>query len=269
MRLNLIDRIDKYLMEGGSRKRERHYPSDISACSRQLYYKWTSEKVSNPITAGAFWKMRSGDSLHQMIVQFLKDSGIELVPEVAARQRILGLKYEFSYRMDLLFIKPDTDKVCGIEIKTSYGRGIVAIQKDGMPKESDLLQVICYMHLENINEYYIIYFGRDNAYRTQFCVTSDEHGKYYVDGGLTGFSWQRVVEKLKYIEKAIDMKQLPDRDYQVAIKNGEIKDKFQKDKVVYKSDWQCNYCQWVNYCWQNEVKKYKSGDNSDVFCEGN
>jgi hypothetical protein len=64
------------------------------------------------------------------------------------------------------------------------------------------------------------------------------------------------------LEVSVYAKTIPDREYQVAIKNGEIKDKFQKEKIEYKSDWQCRYCSYANNCWKEELIKYKNFDNS-------
>ena len=49
--INLITQIDNYLLDKEHKLREAHYPSDISDCMRKLYYKWTQEPESNPITA--------------------------------------------------------------------------------------------------------------------------------------------------------------------------------------------------------------------------
>ena len=238
--MNLIDKIDKYLCESGSRPRERHYPSDVSSCLRKLYYKWNSVGESNPTDAGGFWKMRMGDSLHTMIFEFLKDAGLEIQNEVANRKQIEGLKHELSYRIDNLFVDEDGE-TSGIEIKTSYGRGIVAIQKSQAPKESDLNQICLYMNLEKIPKFYLLYLGRDNGYRTQFLIDYRE-GKLCANGKVTGVEYDTLIDRLALLEFHLENGKLPHREYMVAIKNGEIRDKYQADKVMYKTDWQCSYC---------------------------
>lgn len=131
--MNLIDKIDNYLIQKEYHKRESYYPSEVNKCIRQLYYRWTEQKESNPITAGAIWKMRIGDSIHDMIHDYLKNSGLEIVPEVSFKKDI-GLKYPLSGRIDDLFIDEDGE-LAGIEAKTSYGQGIINIQKSGHAKE--------------------------------------------------------------------------------------------------------------------------------------
>jgi hypothetical protein len=51
----------------------------------------------------------------------------------------------------------------------------------------------------------------------------------------------------------------PDREFKAAIKDGEVKDKFQRDRVEYKGDWQCNYCDWKDECWSHHINASKSG----------
>ena len=253
--MNLINQIDNYLIKKEYHKREAYYPSEVNKCIRQLYYRWTEQKESNPITAGALWKMRIGDAIHDMIHEYLLASGMEIVPEVSFKKDI-GLKYPLSGRIDDLFIDEDGE-LAGIEAKTSYGRGIIEIQKIGIPKREDWNQVTVYINCNSsIKRFYIIYFGRDNAYRTQFVI---ERSKFTEDNANV------LYKKFAFLEEHTLNKSLPDREFQVAIKNGEIKDKFQKNKIEYKSDWQCRYCAFMNHCWKNELLKYKNTDNSECF----
>jgi hypothetical protein len=46
-------------------------------------------------------------------------------------------------------------------------------------------------------------------------------------------------------------------DYTAAIKDGEIRDKFQRNNVEYKTDWQCNYCDWRRKCWADKLESGK------------
>jgi len=262
--MNLINKIDKWLLEGEGRKRERHYPSDVTKCTRQLFYKWTSTKPSNPIEAGAMWKMRAGDALHEMIMEFIDHMGYEIIQETAGRQKYRILQYEISYRMDGIFIDPSNDDICGLEIKTSFGRGIKEIQKKQEPKQSDIAQVIMYMELEHFDRFYLFYFGRDNAYRTQFEFIRKADGIYY-NNKKSVITFDQLLDKLNLIEYYVDNNKLPEREFKVAIKNGEIKDKFQKNNIMYSSPWQCRYCSYANHCWKEDLETYKNSDNSETL----
>ena len=38
-----------------------------------------------------------------------------------------------------------------------------------------------------------------------------------------------------------------------AIKDGEIKKQYQRDNIIYKSDWQCMYCGHRSLCWRDKL----------------
>jgi len=266
--MNLIDKVDNLLLEKEGRKRTSHYPSDITACNRQLYYKWVSMPKSNPMEAGAIWKMEFGNAIHELFGKWLQGLNISVETEVPIKQQIGQLKYPISGRIDNIFIDPDTGDKCGIEVKTSFGRGIKQIQKLQQPKEEHLWQVAIYLNLtDDIKRFYLVYIGRDNSYRTQFEITEYDktHLKIMTGGRLWGYDFQTIILKLSQLENCIEEIILPDRSYQAAIKNGEIKGKFQYQNQQYKSDWQCVYCQWRNLCWASELDKYKNSNNSGAF----
>jgi hypothetical protein len=267
--MNLIDKIDSYLIERERKKRVSHYPSDASKCLRQLYYKWTDEKESNPIEAGGYWKMSMGNKIHDLINEFLENAGLEIVNEISVKKEIEGLKYPISGRIDNIFIDEDST-MSGIEIKSTYGAGVRAIKNKGL-KESDIFQVLIYMSLSEIKRFYVLYIGRDDGYRVQF-VIDIRNDLFCVDGKPIIITFKDIVFRLKLLELAIERREIPDREFKAAIKNGEIKDKFQKDKVIYKTDWQCSYCSYKNKCWKDDLEKYssklfihKDSDNSELF----
>jgi hypothetical protein len=260
--MNLINDIDNFLVEKNTRKRESHYPSDISSCMRKLYYKWKDEEESNPTDAGGYWKMSMGNAIHDLINEFLEKAGFDIMNEISNKKEVPGLKHPISYRIDNIFM--EKEKLSIIEIKSSYGAGIKNIQREGKPRESDLFQVMLYMFLENIDKAYLLYIGRDNGYRTQFQIDYIQDA-IFVNGYKTSYNYNYLIDRLKLVEYYIEKNKLPERDYQVAIKQGEIKDKFQKDKVIYKTDWQCSYCQYCDKCWESDLIKYKDSDNSEVF----
>jgi hypothetical protein len=74
-----------------------------------------------------------------------------------------------------------------------------------------------------------------------------------------------MMNRLRGIEMMIGLGSMPARDFQVAIMDGEIKDKFVRGKVQYKSDWQCRYCDFKDLCWIDERIKYAQGNNMADF----
>jgi hypothetical protein len=262
--MNLIDSIDRYLLSREDRKRKSHYASDITACRRQLYWKWTGEEKTNPPDAGAFWKMKMGEEAEQIIYDWaewaVEQGEIQSYDtQVHYRVQPEGFAHPIGMRFDLVI-----DGSVGVEIKTSFGQGIKAIQKTGSPKNEHLYQVAAYIKLTPVKNFKMIYFGRDNSYRTEFDITDHERG-LLVKGQLIELDINDVLARLIDVELALQLGRLPDRDFQVAIKNGEIRDKFQADGDIYKSDWQCRYCDWKDKCWADEVRKYNTGDNRESF----
>jgi len=250
--MNIINLLDTYIVKSELRDRTAHYPSDANTCRRQLFYKWTKVAPSNPMDASAIYKMQMGNAIHDLLFKLLKEAGLTISNEIAFKYKSPFLKYEISGRIDNVFIDADGIKY-GIEIKSSYGKGIIELVKQKQPKREALIQVSLYLFCTDIKKFYIIYFGRDNAYRTQFEVTKDDDNKIYINNQLVAVDFYEVISKFKQIEEAVDSNKIPDRDYNVIIKDKQIKEKIQKDKIIYKSDWQCMYCVYKNECWKDKL----------------
>jgi hypothetical protein len=252
--LRLIDSIDAYLLDHESWERKSHYASDITACRRQLYYKWMETPKTNPPSAGAMWKMEMGKRAEDIITswaEWAKERGEIKSYDTQVHYRVHpdGLANPIGLRFDWLI-----DGEMGVELKTSFGRGIKEIQKTGYPKEEHMAQVLCYIKLTPIKMFKLIYFGRDNGYRTEFTITDHEDG-LIVNGTLYELNIDDYIANLVDVELALDAGKKPDRDYQVAIKGGEIRDKFQAANVMYNSDWQCRYCDFRDRCWSPVVQQ--------------
>jgi CRISPR/Cas system-associated exonuclease Cas4 (RecB family) len=171
--------------------------------------------------------------------------------------------------VDIVYTENGVKKA--IENKTSFGRGIKNIQQLGEPKDDHLAQCICYLSLTDIEEINLFYFGRDNAYRTVFKVWLEDGVAKYAQSD-TGHNektapnqFNPMLERLRGLEIQIDQGVMPPRDFQAAIVNGEVKDKFVRGKVEYKTDWQCNYCDYKRLCWIDQMMKYAEGDNRESF----
>jgi hypothetical protein len=264
---NLLNVLDNYLMSQEKRERTSHYPSDINACLRQLYYKWTKEPESDPITPGGYLKMGMGSSIHDYLFNQLLKSGLEVISEIEFKKTFPILKYPISGRVDNLFVDSDNN-ISGIEIKSGYGRGIVAIKENG-PKIEHLFQVACYLHFTDIKRFHLLYIARDNAYRTQFVVEKIDDKIYILneDGSKKeiNITVAQMVNKLEQLESCVALRHVPDRGGVVAIKNGEMKDSFQKNMVKFKTSWFCSYCQYKTMCWKEVLPKYQISDNSEMF----
>lgn len=293
--LNLINEIDKYLMEEVTRERKGHYPSDVLSCRRQLFYKWKCIPQTDPPTPGSLLKMKMGDIIHAWVTDILSKCGFDLAVEnedndgKTKKFKDHRLKKSIRYRTDAIFYDDEGVRSL-IEIKSSYGPGIKEIQLNG-PKDSQFAQVLLYMMVEQVQRVYMVFIGRDNGYRTQHIQEADiidsifVPGDYYIDnvridgipaegnpryemkykGELVPITYDNMVLKFKEIETWIDGNELPPRDYMAAIKNGEVQRKYQYQKKLYSSDWQCSYCYWKSKCWAEELKIYSNSNNAEMF----
>jgi len=259
--MDLINRIDRWLTTERVRdpnKRWTHHPSSLGACVRQLWYKWNHEPATDPTDACGYYKMKMGNYSEKLIEDWLKHEQehgwIEsFESQVDVRGEVDGLEHKFHGYIDFVYTQ-DEQRV-GLEIKTSFGQGIKAIQRDGMPKEEHLAQVYAYMLFTKIKRFYIVYVARDSGYRTQFEVVVHGPERISVNDIAVRVDWSGYIDKLKKLEGCYDCNVMPFRDYAATIVNGEFKPKFTADKVDYKSDWQCRYCDWRSECWAEVLKQ--------------
>ena len=283
---NLIDMWERYFEQGEYRAKLAHYPSEITDCKRKIVWNWLKEPKSNPMSGGDWWPMKIGNAIHNLIQDAMMDiatsqplidavawPGYSVDTEVRSGDvPIAGLQYPIRYRLDLMFTDWDM-AVAGCELKTAYGRGIVSVREKG-PKDSALMQAIIYIELAGIQRFYLPYVSRDSGDRVLFVLDRVVEGfllrKMYPSGDMTIMRRispdvvDKAYNKLREIEAAVEVQEIPERPYIMAIKNGEMRPTgFQKNNVKYKGDWQCAYCQYQTKCWADECRRLQSGDNAD------
>lgn len=248
--INTINILDEYIYEQELKKNSEkvmssHHPSGASSCIRQLYYKWTNEPISNPVQPKDIWRMKFGTALHKMYAELLQESGIaEVMSEVEITYTDPRLEYPIHGFMDNVFAVDE--ETYSVELKTVFGYGAKAIQLSGQPRDQDLIQMKIYLSVRRDLDHMLApYIARDSFYRTEFCFTmTQEERDEFIEG---------IVQKFIALELAVKNKSIPDREYDVCVKDGEIKDSVQHNNVKYKSDWQCLYCQYRSTCWEEEI----------------
>jgi hypothetical protein len=284
----LIDLIESYWDYGERKERTGHYPSEITDCPRKVVMSWNLTPKSNPIKRGDWWKIQIGNAIHNLVQSVMEsisaDPGIikDLAwPGFNCESEVRSgdvnhprLTHPIRYRLDLLFTDQD-QKIAGMELKTAFGRGMSEIKNNG-PKNSAVMQAVAYIMLSGIDRFYLPIVSRDNADRVQFVLDKAEGGFVLgrtMPGGdykpmlrIPETVWDRAIDRLAEIEQHVQNKTLPNRPYIVAIKNGEIRpDGFTKNKVMYRGDWQCHYCPYMEHCWKPLVEELRDGDNADWF----
>lgn len=253
-------------------------------------------QASDPMDGTSWWRVNIGNAIHDLVQrefaamveagakpwpEFAFDSEVrsgQVVIDGSLRDGGVALRHPISARTDALFIDRDGAKA-GAEIKSTYGAGVQKM-KDRMPEDRTLTQVLFYLALFGAERYYIPIVSRDDANRVLFVVSRKDRASclagYEVHrvlptgdtakaGEVPHERYVRALSRLKELEGYLERKELPEREFQVAIKNGEIKQKFQKNKVEYKSDWQCLYCSFKNKCWGERAESLMDGDNADEF----
>lgn len=224
-------------------------PSSFSACKRQIYFKKLAVKTTNPISTASYLKMAFGTVLHEKIQAIVQSLGILVEAEKLKVASMGGLK--FRYKTDGIVVLNNVRYI--MEIKTTHGQGFRMI-KDA-PKPSDIIQMALYMLFEKVENGVLLYVGRDNGFLMEYVVKVGD--PLYT---LAMESISKTMLHLKVLEAYIKDRHMPARDCQIALKykNGVVSDKFQKDKVAYKSDWQCSYCEWKDLCWARELEEIKN-----------
>lgn len=260
--MGVFEHFDEWLTAQEPRERRSHWPSDIGACRRALWYKWHNTPESNPITAGGRLKMKYGnesENIYEKYLLWLLGEGriIAFTPDYRNKHQHPDLAYPISYELDFLVVDAEDRKVI-TELKSSYGRWIANLTK---PATDALQQIGLYHHFENLLDGEIVYLARDNGYRCSWDTL--------YEGGVLGYKrpWEREwisagfsiedeIQKLVVLEQLLESKDEPARDYYIAIKNGEYRDKFQYLKVEYKTHWRCSYCRHRNLCWAEVIAQY-------------
>lgn len=251
----------------------RHNPSSatmkttsgrvVGACMRQLYYKSMGEPESEKKEFTNRLQAGFGNAIHDWItIRLAKSKKISIIPESAGKVFVDGLSREVSFRLDGLVTHKG--EIGCLEIKTVQGYGLQRMIKEGGPKESDLLQVLCYFATnENIKWTSLVYVARDSGYRAEYHVWKDDAGRYMYRSMLPegpikmidDLSFDAIKARWAELEANIVAGTIPARDYKVVFnKEGIIVDKRVKLGVEYKSHFRCMYCPYTTTCW--------SGDNA-------
>jgi CRISPR/Cas system-associated exonuclease Cas4 (RecB family) len=216
------------------KQRSGHYPSDSWKCKRELYYKWFGYPESNPMSERSHFKIMFGNLVHEKIQEIVSET-MTVVTEQSMEYKPKELKIPIRGRFDIYL--PDYQKV--VEIKTAYGMGGRSL-KEG-PSDHHLFQVLSYFLFPNVTSVTLAYLLLDWGSCVEFEYSKEEPS---IQVGM-----HRVLQKYIAIEEMISSCEMPGRDYYLAIRNGEPVKQYQKDKVVYKSDWQCRFCSYQSLCW--------------------
>jgi len=245
-----------------------HYPSSAScrlasgsvvgACNRSLYWKAKGEPSEREDSLASVLQRGFGDAIHDWLFNKLKkSSAFTIQSELGGRLKVDGLTKEVSYRLDGIALV-DGRKV-GVELKTTQGRGLDKLIKEGGPKEHHLLQVFDYFVAHpDINEFCLVYVSRDSGYSVEYLIERKGDDFYltqtYPTTGsarkIEGISVEGAKKRRMELEKALETDTLPPRDYSVFLnKQGEVQEIRTRAGEKFKSDFWCLYCDYQKKCW--------------------
>lgn len=260
--MNICKLLDEALVENQKLRRaehgdkKSHYPSESCDCNRKLYYRWLNAIESNPTEGNNLLKMSIGNVICDYVFSIIEKQGVEIIQEIEFRHTPDGFKYPISGRIDYLFKDLD-GQLTGVEVKTISGYGTDAIIKANFPREEHLAQVGIYCACTDIKRFIILYIDQQKSFKKQFSVNYIDNKMYVEDALYEGFNFAKVVDKFRILEEKKLHLDLPNRDFSVAIVDGEIKSKFTRDKVEYKTDWHCDYCNYRDTCWDEVIVEAK------------
>lgn len=280
--MDLIAKADAALVRDRAERARRepvnHTAWDIDKCVRQLYYKWTTAPVAPDYDPTFLWKGRFGEAIEQIFKDAISQSRVFHVPSEWSTFEHEKLRFPVRYQTDLEIVDHD-DVIAVVDVKNGEGRELSEMKKnDGRPKQEHIEQLGFYMGARKRLRGYLVMIGRGPIYRTQqrfdLVPTSDPpHVRLVgVNGDRewdTGVSFAAQIDKLARLEAHVAQEDIPDRPYVAAIKNGEIRRDYQSDNMIYKGDWQCQYCPYRAECWKEQLREYSQSDNrKDLIAAG-
>jgi hypothetical protein len=223
-----------------------------------MFWKATNVEAEEERTLANMFQTGFGDAIHQWFFDKLKlIETIKIQSELSGRLTIDGLTRELSYRLD--GIANVSGERIGVELKTTQGRALDKMNKEGGPKEHHILQVFDYFLANpDISKFVLIYVSRDSGFSSEYLIEKKEDGFHLSQTypsikelrKIEGVTIEGMKARRQELEQAIDTNSLPPRDYSVFLnKDGEIQEFRQKAGEKYKSDFWCLYCDYSKRCW--------------------
>jgi hypothetical protein len=252
------------------------YPSEAScvdqinretihgACLRALYYGIVNIPMTNTPYPSNIRKMKIGDSYANYECEQLESMGILLKKEESFEKIVSTIK--IKGRVDAI-INLNEEKII-LEFKSSGGYAFKSevmgtATKPGFPKMNNILQSMLYLDaFEDIHKCYLMYIDRESCMTKEFLVELN-NGYPVIDGEvITYVSLEGIYMRFKELYKHLSIGTVPKRDFRpnysvetasYEYELGKIKKyKFEQAKRDgCASDWNCEYCNYKQYCINN------------------
>jgi len=153
-------------------------------CARYWTIAFSGADFTDTFTATGIASMENGTMAHERIQKRIESLGILKEHE----KEILSNDPPIRGFADTIITYNGKDII--IEIKTIKSTNYVQRENEGQPSDSHLLQLLIYMHLENIDEGIVLYENKDNHELLAVPVEMSERNKEYIQ---YVFDWMREV----------------------------------------------------------------------------
>jgi|GEM_PF-1544094 len=218
-----------------SKPKEHFWPSEAESCLRQVVYNWLDTQKDPPRNYNKFFIFDDGNLHHQSILEHIKKLKYAKNPAdvtlIAAEFPFVDKERNIKGRIDAVLAINDRYYV--MEMKSANRDSFIKHKEDGSAEESHISQLQTYMYYARdifkfpIDKGIVLYKCKDTS---EFCEFLYDYDESIV---------KNFFEKIKIIEKFLNDKVLPERQYTL-------------------KDWQCQYCDYQSICWKDyklELKK--------------
>lgn len=301
------------------------YTITEGGCNRKEWYDWMGfgRQVSSARSARNARILQAGLFYEEMFRNELKEAGLWVGEEIP----FYIPEYKLSGRIDA-FIKdpalappspqrPLPEHLIGIEFKTVGGyfgcKGPIISTRDTplQPKASNVLQCLCYLKYYGqfgINKWLLLYvdraLGSSEASPTHWnyhLISIDEEGYPVIANEQSTTTWKHfnikdIFDRYDSLNKAVNSKTIPDRDYHIQYDNERIIKMYTNGKLsktdkeaveragrnlnkplnkvteedgplIAKGDWMCRFCDYQEICYSDnpgELPKPKAAPKKKV-----
>jgi hypothetical protein len=276
----LIKTREEHDLEYADRERNGHYPSSASivttdekgnkkvlgSCMLAEWRKWKKVPETNPYTPDTLQKFTWGDMFHDWVTKMLEEEclhGTEIHTLTTEKQnsfifQVPGLQYPVRGRLDNI-----VNKTVALEIKSSFGKFFFG-KDNGLlvkgPRDSDLMQTLCYLKaLPNIEYAILLYLARDIGFKVQYNVYRQGDSiitKHWDRGQMVTqeypeITWNGITRRWNALELHLSENKEPQPDFK------------------YRSQYPCSYCSYHDLCYSDHPKKqtpakYDMGQNEEA-----
>ena len=242
----LLDRIEARLNDRERRPRTSHWPSKAGAwtedgivgpCMLAEWWAWVGQQPTNLPTLAGHFKMQVGGRCEDLIGEWAA-AHAPMLPQVEITLD-KWTHYPIHGYLDRLMFDPETGEFIIVEVKSTFGRGVREIRKQG-PKPDWKLQTALYlmgvkyrlpaMPLSGVK--YLV-LGRDDGYLTEL--------DYPVDWDKTREDFRRIVYRWKALELYLKHGRRPRPEFR------DLNDGRKKCKPPW-GHWRCEYCAYLDRC---------------------